>query len=419
MAGPQLPARTAGTDSTKARAAKPVAVTLWLVIVALTLAELWMIAATLGRPTPDQWGFRGFEAALALSFGSVGALIAARRPDNRIGWLCLGLSVITAFQGIVDQYPVLAEAADPPLPFAEPARWVAAWIWAIPSAGLLTLLPLIFPDGRLLSSRWRLAVLLALAAMAVLVGSIVLSTRPFGPLPPTTNVTPYFERIGPRMAAGFVLYLVAAGVAATSVVLRYRRARGDERQQIKWVAYAGVMATIGAPLGFLPTFIGQVFFIGTAFFAASAIAVAVLRYRLYEIDLIINRTLVYGALSALLAGVYTASITLSQRLFVAITGERSDAAIVFTTLIVVSLFTPLKTRLQSIVDQRLKMIPPAEVVSAGAAAATSATPETPLSAATAGEALDLLARLVQLRDTGALTAAEFEATKATLLERVR
>ena len=328
-----------------------------LAILVFAAVEVWMILATLDRPTPDQWGFRGFESALALSFGSVGALIATRRPENRVGWLLLLFSVVAGAQGIVNQYPVLAATANPQLPLAEVARWVSAWIWVIPSGGLVAFLPLLFPDGRLLSPRWRLAVLLVLAAMAALIGSIILATRPFGPVPPTTNPAPYFDLIGPRIAIGYGLYLVAISVAVTSVVRRYRRARGDERLQIKWVAFAAVLAAPGAALGMSPILLGQVLFIGVAFFAAAAIGVAILRYRLYEIDIIINRTIVYGALSAILAGVYTASITLSQRVFTAVTGERSDAAIVLTTLIVASTFTPLKLRLQAIVDRRAKPMP--------------------------------------------------------------
>ena len=389
------------------RAARVLAVTLWLVIVALVLAEVWMIAATLDRPTPDQWGFRGFEAVLALSFGSVGALIAARRPDSRIGWLILGVSVITGIEAIVNQYPVLAEAATPPLPAGDTVKWVAAWIWVIPAVALMTLLPLLFPDGHLLSPRWRLAVLLALGAMAVQIGSIVLATQPLGPLPPTQNPAPYFERIGPRMSVGYVLQLAAVSVAVTSAVVRFRRARGDERQQLKWVAYATFFLPFSAAAGFSGIFLGQLLLIAAAFFAAAAIAIAILRYRLYEIDVIINRTLVYGALSAVLAGVYTASITLSQRLFMAVTGERSDAAIVLTTLIVAATFTPLKARLQSIVDVRVKAAPPAAVAQA-APGPNGAGPDP----------LRMLGQLAELRAAGALTAGEFKAKKAELLTRV-
>jgi len=382
--------------------AKPIAIILWLIIVILALVELWLIAVTVALPVSDQWAFRGFEALLALSFGSVGALVATRRPENRLGWLVLGLSVITAAQGIVDQYPVFAEAADPPLPLAPAARWVSAWIWVIPSGGLMLFLPLLFPTGRLLAPRWRPAVGLALAAIVVLAGSIIVASKPIGPVPPTTRVAAYFEQIGPLMGVGYGLYLAGAAVAATSVVVRYRRARGDERRQIKWVAYAGALAALAAPLGVSPFLPGQILFAATAFFAAAAIAIAIFRFRLYEIDFIINRTLVYGALSAILAGVYTASITLSQRLFMAVTGERSDAAIVLTTLIVAATFTPVKTRLQAVVDRRVR---------------ASRSPED-LAVGSSLEALEAVAQLVRLKASGALTDHEFRAKKAQLLQRV-
>ena len=352
------------------RTGRLVATSTLLAILVLAAVEVWMIAATLDRPF-EGWGVRGYEAALASSFGSVGALIAARRPENRIGWLLLGLSVVCGALGIVDQYPVLAEAANPQLPFAGVARWISAWMWVIPAAGFVSFFPLIFPDGRLLSPRWRLAVLFASAAMAVLVGTIILASQPFGPVPPITNVAPYFERLGLLMAPGFLLYLAAGTVAVTSVFLRYRRAGGVERQQIKWVAYATVLLVPGAAAGLSPISLGQVLFVAAGLLAAAAIGIAILRYRLYEIDLIINRTIVYGTLSAVLAGVYTASITLSQRLFMAATGERSDAAIVLTTLIVAATFTPLKTRLQRIVDRRVSPVPSLDATPPGSRAVTA------------------------------------------------
>jgi hypothetical protein len=387
-----------------ARWAGPLAASLWLGMFGLSLAELWMIAVTMDRPTPDQWGIRGFEAVVALSFGSVGATIAARRPDNRIGWLMLGFSLIGGAMAIVDQYPVLSEAAVAPLPFASVARWISAWIWVIGAVGLGSLLPLLFPDGRLPSARWRPAMVLALVAMATLIGSIMLVIEPIGTLPPSPVVALVSEEMTPLMAAGFFLYVVAAMTAAVSLFLRYRRASGEQQQQIKWVAYAAVLFTLGGVAGLTPLLAGQVFMLATVAFAAAAVAIAILRYKLYEIDLIINRTLVYGGLSAILAGVYTASITLSQRLFMAITGERSDAAIVLTTLIVAATFTPLKGRLQTIVDHKIK---PAATLPPAALATRSSF-----------ETLEALARLIEINASGGLTPEEFRSAKAELLRRV-
>ena len=162
----------------------------------------------------------------------------------------------------------------------------------------------------------------------------------------------------------------AATQRAASAVARYRRAHGDERLQMKWLAYAAFFLPFAAAAAFSGLPYGPVALVACGLFAAAAVAIAILRYRLYEIDIIINRTLVYGALSAVLAGVYTASITLSQRLFMAVTGERSDAAIVLTTLIVAATFTPLKSRLQASVDARIKAAPPGGAMAAPAAAMT-------------------------------------------------
>jgi len=378
---------------------------LWLVIVAMSLVTAWMIAVTIDRPAPDEWGFRNVAATLALALGSVGALIAARRPENRFGWMLLAISVVGALQGIVDEYPILADASSPALPMATESRWVAAWIWAIPAGLYMTLMPLMFPDGRLISGRWRLAVLFALAAVAVQVGSTIVASQPIGPVRPTTNPGPYFAALGPVMAVGSIFLVAAICIALVSVAVRYRMAGVDVRQQMKWFVFAGSFLVVTAPAGFSGNPIGALLLAANAFLACAAIVIAILRYRLYEIDVIINRTLVYGALSAVLAGVYTASITLSQRVFIAVTGERSDAAIVLTTLIVASTFTPLKARLQTIVDARLKTARPVAPL-AGVAPSASA------------EAAEVLVKLDQLRVSGGLTQAEFDSKKAELLSRI-
>jgi hypothetical protein len=346
----------------RARSARRVAIWSFVALLALSVVALWMIATTLDRPVSPQWGFRGFEVVLGLSFGSVGALIAANRPDNRLGWLILATSVVLGIQGVVDQYPVFADAAVPPLPWAGAARWVAAWIWPLASVPLVTVMPLIFPTGRLPSARWRPAAVLALTALAVLVGSTILASQPLGPVPPSTDATPYFEQLGPIMGTPYLLFFAATAVSVSSLVQRYRRATGDERLQIRWHAYAAVLVVPGVAVGVSPLAIGQVAFIAVGVVAAGAIGISILRYRLYDIDVIISRTLVYGAVSAILAGVYAASITLTQRLFLAITGTTSnDAAIVLTTLIVAATFNPLKARIEAVVDRRIKPREPAAV----------------------------------------------------------
>lgn len=405
---PRVEEAPRAAEPTRLRVARATAIGLWLVLLGLVLFEIWMIAATLERPAPDQWGFRGFEAAFALSFGSVGALIATRRPDNRIGWVALVFALVGAVMGVVDQYPILAQAAQPPLPYGAEARWVSSWIWVIGMTGLGAVLPFYFPDGRLLSPRWRWGVIVSVVAMAVLIGSIIASVQPIGPLAPSPRLALLGSDLPPLIMLGFAVYLAGAGLAAVSLVQRYRHATGEVRQQIKWVAYAGVLVAVGVPIGSSTLFVGQLFLVATGLFAALAILIAVSRYRLYQIDQIINRTVVFGALSAILAGVYTASITLSQRLFVAVTGERSDAAIVLTTLIVAATFTPMKTRLQAAVDARMKPAGPRGLASVPSAFTGPAEDRI--------VALELLARMAELRDAGTVSPDEFEGAKARLLE---
>lgn len=412
-AGEPVAASPAGTGL-QAKLAKRLPLALWLLITGLSLAGLLMILVTLDQPAPDQWGIRGNESILALAFGSVGALITARRPGNRVGWLILLSTVPGAIGAFVTQYPVFVAATGMGLGGVELARWTAAWIWAIGSISLSCFMPLIFPTGRLLSSRWRAAVLLGVVALALQLGMVIATSQPIGPIPPSANPARYFQRYGPVMFLGYGVQIVAVSVAVVGAVVRFRRAGREEREQIKWVVLAGLLLPFSIVAGFTQTPVGQAVLIGHAVFAAAVLAIAILRYRLYEIDLILNRTLVYGALTAVLAGVYTASITLSQRLFSALSGEKSDAAIVFTTLVVVTLFTPIKTRLQAIVDARLK--PPAHTAGAkGPAIENGATAD---SGGTAAEAVELIRSLSQLRDLGAITRREYETKKAELLARL-
>ena len=343
---------TAGLQGTQARrrTSRTIALGLWLLGVALSLATLAMIALTLDRPAPTQWAFRGFEAAVALPWGLVGALIALQRPGHRLGWFFLAIALMAGIQGIVDQYPVLVDAGMAPDTGVEWIRWVSSWIWVTGTGGLLIFVPLLFPDGRLPSARWRPVFGLGVVAMLsiiVLIGSL---TRPVGPVPLSRDPTQW----GLAVAISFLLLGSAVALAVLSLVRRFLRSRGEQREQLKWVAYGGVIGLLGLAFDFSPNQGLQAIGAATAVVGAASVGIAILRYRLYEIDLLINRTIVYGALTAILAGVYTASITLSTRLFSALTGERSDAAIVLTTLIVVALFTPLKNRLQAAVDTRVK-----------------------------------------------------------------
>jgi hypothetical protein len=329
---------------------------LWLATLGLIAGGLVMLAATRDLVLPPSWGFRGFAVVFALANGTVGALIASRRPGNRIGWILVvaGLGAAILFFG--SEYATYGLVAHPDsLPGAVLAAWVASWIWLPYSLLVGPVFFLLFPDGHLKSPRWRPFLWLSIATIGFMAVAVALTPGPLANFSYVDN--PFGIQAVADLAPVVPLFLGLLGLsfvgAASSLALRLREARGDERQQLKWVAYAALLAGVAATLGnFGKPF--EILFIVAFSSVPIAAGIAVLRYRLYDIDLLINRTVVYGSLTAVLAGVYTASIALMQRLFVAFTGERSDAAIVATTLVVVVAFTPIKNRLQSLVDRRFK-----------------------------------------------------------------
>jgi hypothetical protein len=249
-------------------------------------------------------------------------------------------------------------AAPGSLPTAEAAAWIASWLW-VPGLGLIVFLALLFPSGRLPSPRWRpfawLSVLLVAAGTIMAAfspgPSVGLSVRnPFG----IESLPNFYEQLQALM---FALIFVASA----SLVARLHHARGVERQQIKWVAYAGALAG-GASL---PTYtvleavdlrwlqmVGHVPALVGILGVPTAVGIAILRYRLYGIDILINRTLVYGTLSATLIALYFVGIVVLQRLFVILTGQQSTLAVVASTLLIAALFNPLRRRIQFFIDRR-------------------------------------------------------------------
>ena len=305
----------------------------------------------------------GFLGSIA-SYSIVGVLIALQRPFSRVAWLMiatgvgLGTSVTSFGYGTVGTGPTFDWPA---------AIWflVFSQFLFLPSIGALaTALLLIFPNDRLVSPRWRWALGISLAgSILFIVGSIF---RP-DPLPTDLPPTVYSPLAAPTALRGLLAGAVDAGnalaitgilVGAISLVVRYRRADRVEGAQIRWLAFVGLVAALGLGLGVLPVSVASSigFSLGVLALAAMPVAVgiAITRYRLYEIDRLINRAIVYGALTAILAGVFTAAVGLAQRLFVALTNETSDAAIVATTLIVATLYAPLRKRLDALVDRRFK-----------------------------------------------------------------
>jgi hypothetical protein len=329
---------------------------LWLVTLALVAGGLAILLETRDLLLPPAWGFRGFAMVPALAYGTVGALVTTRRAENLVGWILLAAGLGAAILFFGSEYATYGLVAHPgALPGAALAAWVVSWIWLPFSLLVGPVFFLVFPDGHLKSPRWRLLLWLSIASLGFMAVAVALTPGPLVNFSYLDN--PFGVPAVADLAPVIPLFLGLLGLifvgGASSLALRLREAHGDERQQLKWVAYAALFAGASAPLGnFGKPF--ELLFIVAFSTVPLAAAIAILRYRLYDIDLLINRTLVYGSLTAVLAGVYTASIALMQRLFVALTGERSDAAIVATTLVVVVAFTPIKNRLQTLVDRRFK-----------------------------------------------------------------
>jgi hypothetical protein len=339
------------------RMAARVAWGLWVVAVVVTMAAMALVIAT--RSVPRPVGERPWHLVLLsivgyLPFSTTGAVIAARRPANPLGWLLLAIGLTLGMNDFTHYYAEYTLVYRPgALPLGLAIGWVSTWNWAITSP-LLPFVFLLFPDGRLPSRRWR-----PLAWTAGLCGGLMLLLAPFraGPLE-------YFPTI--RNPAGISLvskavfdilalvYLPLLVLAAASLLVRFRRARGDERLQLKWVAFGAVFFGVVVLVG--PTWlVGPVQAVLEVLAAVAfngAIAVAILKYRLYEIDRVINRTLVYGLLTALLAAVYAGLVLVLGPLFGGIGAEPPSWAVAGATLAVAALFQPARRRIQAIVDRR-------------------------------------------------------------------
>jgi hypothetical protein len=300
----------------------------------------------------------GIDAALALAFPTVGAIIASRRPGNAVGWIFCAIGLCGGASIFFAQYGIYALVTNPDsLPAGVIATWIATWVW-LPSVTLtITFLLLLFPHGRLLSPRWRPVAWLA--ATVTMAGTALLAIVPWDLLDPGV---PAQNPVGVESlgylgiappAPIFLIGIPTTLLSVASLVLRFRRSRGEERQQLKWFVYAGVLI-VGAlfvPL-LVPGAASSVLQLLVMPLLPVAVGVAIMRYRLYEIDLLINRTLVYGALTALLAAVYVASVVSLQGALRALTGQESQLAVVASTLLIAAIFNPLRRRIQALVDRR-------------------------------------------------------------------
>jgi hypothetical protein len=303
---------------------------------------------------------------LFMSFATVGALVSSRKPGNAIGWIFCYLGLSFPLVGAGEEYALYALVTEPgSLPGGEGMVWLAALLGGPIVFAVLALVFLLFPNGRLLSRRWRSVVWLDLIAIGCLFAwafqpgplgnvGLVRVSNPFS----IEGAAALLDTLG---TVGIFMTLAVAVAGGISLVLRFRRARGAERQQIKWLAFSSILFcavfAAGPFLWSLPEspetmWIWPVLFVAGASTIPVAVGIAILRYRLYDIDLIINRTLVYGSLTAMLVAVYVGSIVLLQGLLRALTGQESQLAIVASTLAVAALFNPLRHRIQGFIDRR-------------------------------------------------------------------
>jgi hypothetical protein len=303
-------------------------------------------------------GTEVFVWGLAIVFVVVGWLIASRHPDNAIGWLFLGAAVAADLGTLSASYAdYWVDAGAGPELLGRTAAWYESLSWIpwilVPSTFLL----LLFPDGRLLSRRWRRVAWCAGLGMA---GGFVTQGLTPGSLEDYPQLTNPFgvhsPLLDPLTGLSFLLNIVGVVGSAASLIVRFRRARGELRQQIKWLAFAGAIAAVTFLVGIAvydvvgETVANVTIMLGVLGLPLAA-GIAILRHRLYDIDVVINRALVYGVLTATLAGGYLGAVLLLQLVLNGVT-QGSGLAVAASTLAVAALFRPARARIQEAVDRR-------------------------------------------------------------------
>jgi hypothetical protein len=292
-------------------------------------------------------------AMMLTSLALVGAVVATRQPRNAVGWLLglipLSFGLLFFGDSLYWQLTLPSGAASRTAVYA---AWLANWTWIPSIVAAFALLPLLFPTGRPLSPRWR-----PLVGIAIGTGAVIFVGTAFAPGPldayhevvnPLGIDSPAIDVLG---GVGFGCLAATALASVASLVLRYQRSHGVEHQQIRWVAAASVLLVccfVGAGLGGDAAF--ALLLLGLLI-VAIAVAFAMLRYRLYDIDVVINRALVYSALTATLAGCYLGAVLLLQLVLSGVT-QGSGLAVASSTLAVAALFRPARARIQGAVDRR-------------------------------------------------------------------
>lgn len=288
------------------------------------------------------------------TFTGVGAFVVTRRPENRVGWLMMFIGLSFSIGNFTSDYPLIDQHTGREVrPLSTVIGWIVTWDWTAYLIGLLCLV-LVFPTGTLLSRRWAPVARFGIGAW-VLVGLLEAIAR--GPINAEVGNNPFglVPVPGPLIVAIAGCGLAALAGAVLSLVVRFRTASGDVRQQIKWFTWGAALAMIFVISAFATNWsVTIIALLAVASLAAMPVfmGIAIMRYRLYEIDVLINRTLVYGSLTILLGAIYAGSVVALQSGFRTLSGQGSDLAIAISTLAIAALFQPLRRGLQAFIDRR-------------------------------------------------------------------
>ena len=292
---------------------------------------------------------------LDVAFTGAGVVVATRQPRNSVGWLFLGVGFAAALAIFSSSLADHLLANGGPSLGARIAAAYASASWVPMMLPGLTFVLLLFPDGHLLNRRWRWMARLSALVIAVAFVTTLITPGPLEDYPQLRNPLGV-EGSEALEGPGVLLMLIAVLACPASLVLRYRRSDGVTRQQIKWLAFAGAVAALTFAAGFgafalFPHGSDDVVYLAmmtTVLLLPVAAAVAILRYRLYDIDVVINRALVYTALTVTLVGAYLVTVLLAQLVLPA----RSDLGVAVSTLAAAAVFQPARRRIQAAVDRR-------------------------------------------------------------------
>ena len=355
-----------GVGGLSRRAASWLAWSLVALSVALLLGGITLARTT--RSTAVELPYGGeaelgsavLSLATLLTFSVVGAIVASRHPRNTIGWLFCSTGLVVGLNALAGGYAEFWLASSSGIrSLAESAAWFSSWSWILLLFVPTTFLLLLFPDGRLPSPRWRPV---AWCAGLGITGSVLFYALDAGSLEDFPQIVNPYGIDSPIVGiVGVAASFVATGstvASAISLIVRLRRAGRVERQQIKWLAYGGAVVVgtifVAAAISLWSVTV-SIALINLALLGLPVFTgVAIVRHRLYDIDLIINRTLVYGVLTGTLALVYFGGVTATQVIFRTLTGqdEQRQLAIVVSTLVIAALFNPLRRRIQGFIDRR-------------------------------------------------------------------